>query len=279
MLCIYICIYLHIWYLYIHTIIIKRWLDFPYCTNVYWISFEGLLSVFHLKECHPCQEKAAPKAAKATAEAKPKAAAADKKSATTAATPRAEAKVKAWRYHKPFGRNWGKNMVFFGFKNWILHEFESRHRQRRPSNFQTSSNFNISDCEAQASKPQIKRPEAAMGTNETGWTKQTVVEVDQWTLNWITRNYGKLMEVNMQGLNLQQLQCPFLQFFQLLFGLVKVQSQPTSGDSSHDFGKPQGNIHRSKKQSCSLSLMTMTVDGLHQELMLALSIYPSQSFR
>ena len=42
------------------------------------------------------------------------------------------------------------------------------------------------------------------------------------------------MEVNMQGLNLQQLQCPFLQFFQLLFGLVKVQSQPTSGDSSHD---------------------------------------------
>ena len=99
-------------YIYIHTIIIKRWLDFPYCTNVYWISFEGLLSVFHLKECHPCQEKAAPKAAKATAEAKPKAAAADKKSATTAATPRAEAKVKAPRHHKPFKRNGEKNSVF-----------------------------------------------------------------------------------------------------------------------------------------------------------------------
>ena len=140
MLCIYIyisyiCIYLHIWYLYIHTINIKKVVRLSMIANVYWISFEGLLSVFHLKECHPCQEKAAPKAAKATAEAKPKAAAADKKSATTAATPRAEAKVKAWRYHKPFGRNWGKTWCFC-FKNWILHEFESRHRQRRPSNFQ-----------------------------------------------------------------------------------------------------------------------------------------------
>lgn len=49
----------------------------------------------------------------------------------------------------------------------------------------------------------------------------------------MTRNYGKLMEVNMQGLNLQQLHCSFLQF-STFFGLVKVQSQPTSGDSSHD---------------------------------------------
>ena len=65
-----------------------------------------------MKECHPCQEKAAPKATKATAEAKPKAAAADKKSATAAATPRAEAKVKAGRHHKPFKRNGGKHMFF-----------------------------------------------------------------------------------------------------------------------------------------------------------------------
>ena len=86
-----------------------------------------------------------------------------------------------------------------------------------------------------------------MGTNETGWTKQTVVEVtnEHWTESQeTTENWWKL---TCRGWIYNSYTVPSFNFFNCFWPCEGAKSAHVRW-LKPCFGKPQGNIDRSKKQ-------------------------------